>query len=409
MNKRVQLPVAVLCGYLGSGKTTLLNHILNNRQGLKVAVIVNDMSEVNIDASLIKKGSILSRTEEKLVEMTNGCICCTLRDDLLKEVKRLAIEKRFDYLLIELTGIGEPVPVAQTLTYQDDEKGINMPEFCRLDCMVTVVDAFNFLNDFGSLDTLADRQQSLGLNDERSIVDLLIEQIEFCDVLVLNKCDLLKPAELKRLEKILRKLQPTAKFIKTSFGKIDPKDILNAKLFNYENASQSAGWIKELEKPEHIPETEEYGISSFVYRRQKPFHPKRLMDWMSEGWTEEIIRSKGFMWLATRPEYGISLGQAGKSMAIGHGGQWVITLPDQELRQFLKENPGVKKGWHATWADRRTELVFIGINMPKDAIVKGLDLCLLTDAEMKMPWAKFKDPFPRVVDQSSAVADVSMN
>lgn len=261
-----KIPVTVLSGYLGAGKTTILNNVLNNRDGLKVAVIVNDMSEVNIDADLVRKGTELSRTEEKLVEMSNGCICCTLREDLLKEVERLTKEGKFDYILIESTGISEPVPVAQTFSYVDENLGIDLSKYCRLDTMVTVVDAYNFWNDYQSGENLLQRRQALSDEDEREVADLLIDQIEFCDVLVINKCDMVEKEQLDLLEKTLRKLQPNAKIIKTSYGKIDPREILNTNLFDFDKASRSAGWIKEIQKGFHTPETEEYGISSFVFR-----------------------------------------------------------------------------------------------------------------------------------------------
>ncbi|AJY76240.1 GTP-binding protein [Paenibacillus beijingensis] len=391
-----KIPVSVLSGYLGAGKTTILNHVLNNRDGLKVAVIVNDLSEVNIDADLIRDGAGLSRTNEKLVEMSNGCICCTLREDLLKEVEKLALEGRFDYILIESTGIGEPVPVAQTFTYIDEEHGIDLSQICRLDTMVTVVDAYRFWNDFSSGETLLDRNQAAGSDDIREVVDLLIDQIEFCDVLILNKCDMVETDELDELEGVLRKLQPRAKFIRSERGKVDPAAILNTGLFNFDEASTSAGWIKELENPVHTPETDEYGISSFVYERVKPFHPERLMKWM-EDWPVDIVRAKGTMWLATRNDMGQSFSQAGPSIQLGPAGYWVAALPEDERKFYLQDEPELARAWDAVYGDRINKVVLIGIDMNRNEIESTLDQCLLTDDEMRMDWSRFADPFPKAI------------
>lgn len=403
-----KLPVTVLSGYLGSGKTTVLNHVLNNRSGLRVAVIVNDLSEVNIDAALIKDGGGLSRTDEKLVEMSNGCICCTLREDLLREVEKLAKENRFDYILIESTGVGEPVPVAQTFTYIDTEQGIDLSQFCRLDCMVTVVDAYRFWHDFSSGDTLLERAQAVGAEDTREVVDLLIDQIEFCDVLLLNKCDLVEEKDLIELEGILRKLQPRAKLIRTEHGRVEPAEILDTGLFNYEEASTSAGWIKELEKPAHTPETEEYGISSFVYERIRPFHPTRLMQWMRE-WPSEVVRAKGIVWLASRNALAQSLSQAGPSIQFGPSGYWIAALPEQMQQETLQAEPALLTGWHPRYGDRITKVVFIGIKLDRERLISSLDACLLTDSELEQGnWSSMEDELPgNIIDSAIEVQSVS--
>ena len=280
----------------------MLNHILHNKEGLKVAVIVNDMSEVNIDAELVKNENSLSRTDEKLVEMSNGCICCTLREDLMIEVERLAKENRFDYLLIESTGISEPIPVAQTFSFKDDENNIDLSQFSYVDTMVTVVDAFNFFNDFGSPETLMDRKLTDIEGDDRTIVNLLVDQIEFANVILLNKSDLVTKEHIGILRATIQKLNPSANIIETTYSKVKPSKILNTKLFNFEEAEQSAGWIEELNKESHTPETEEYGISSFVYRTKKPFDPNKFWNYVEEKFPSNIIRSKGLFWLASRPK-----------------------------------------------------------------------------------------------------------
>ena len=396
MSIQTQLPVTVLSGSLGAGKTTVLNHILNNRDGLRVAVIVNDMSEINIDAATVKNEISFNRAEEKLVEMSNGCICCTLREDLLEEIERLAHEGKYDYLVIESTGISEPLPVAETFTFADED-GKSLSEISRLDSMVTVVDALNFLKDYDEAKFLNEVGESLGEEDERSVADLLVEQVEFADILLISKTDLVSEQELARLKSILQTLNTEAIQIPIEHGKVPLDKVLNTGRFSFERAQQSPGWLKEM-RGEHVPETEEFGISSFSYEARRPFDPQKFYDFIhSKDIAGKLIRSKGFFWLATRPQLAGSWSQAGGMARYGAAGLFWKAVPKEQWPEDPEYLKAIEEQWMEPFGDMRQELVFIGQGLNKNDIIERLDRCLLTDDQLIQGhhvWAEMPDPFP---------------
>ena len=391
-----KLPVTVLSGFLGAGKTTVLSHILNNRENKKVAVIVNDMSEINIDAATVKSEVSLNRSEEKLIEMSNGCICCTLREDLLEEVNKLAKEGRFDYLVIESTGISEPLPVAETFTFADEE-GVSLSDVAELDTMVTVVDAVNFLKDYQEAKYLKDKGESLGEDDERSVADLLVDQVEFADLILISKTDLVTFEDLERLKAILKTLNTDAKIMPIVHGNVEIDKVLNTGLFDFERARQAPGWLKEM-RGEHIPETEEYGIGSFCYEARRPFHPDKFHEFLhNTKQYGKLIRSKGFFWLATRPEYAGQWSQAGGIARYGFAGLFWKAVPEKDWPEDEEYLASIKNQWVEPFGDMRQELVFIGQGLDQEKMTQKLDDCLLTEEEVlkgREYWATLEDPFP---------------
>jgi G3E family GTPase len=391
-----RLPVTVLSGFLGAGKTTVLSHILNNREGKKVAVIVNDMSEINIDANMIQNEVSFSHHEEKLVEMSNGCICCTLREDLLLEVNKLAQEGKFEYLVIESTGISEPLPVAETFTFAD-ENGVSLSDVARLDTMVTVVDAVNFLKDYDQAKSLQETGESLGEEDERSVADLLVDQVEFADVILISKTDVASKAETERLTAILKSLNTHCEIIPIAQGKVNIDAVLDTKLFDFERAQQAPGWLKEM-RGEHVPETEEYGIGSFSYDARRPFNPQKFYDFLHDIQKYgKLLRSKGFFWLATRPRFAGQWSQAGGMARHGFAGLFWKAVPKDRWPEDEDYLDSIEKQWVEPFGDMRQELVFIGQNLDKEAMTSALNACLLDEEEVlqgKEYWGTLQDPFP---------------
>ena len=397
------IPVTIFSGSLGVGKTTTLNQVLSGEQELNAAVLVNDMGEVNVDADLVERESDLTQSDEEIIELSNGCICCRLRGDMLDEVGRLAEERDFEYLLVESSGISEPIPVAQTFARGFEDAEFDPTGVYELDTMVSVVDAHSFWQAFDSGQALTD--DSVEPQGNRVPEEALIDQIEFCDVLLLNKCDLVPDDELEEIEAVLKTLQPRAKIVRTEHGTVDPQEILNTGRFDFERASQSAGWKRELQEGHHHDAAvEEHGVASFVFDADRPFHPDRIARLFADL-PDGIIRAKGFFWSAGREDVAMGLDKAGQSVRAGPKGTWIATLPKAEQERYFAARPGIKEDWDDQWGDRGSELVFIGREFDQETLVERLDDCVLSDAEMEDDWDEYPDPFTADEQRELALAD----